>query len=193
VDRRAAHDRDRAPRDPAARGGDGALAALFLAASAALLLGFSVATGIRFERYLLPPLFFGIPLLALGPARGKTLAAGGACAALLLLLSLAFVDQRVRFAACEWEAAHAALALAPERIEVDGGVAFNGYFSYQQMTHRYARDPVVPWHPAHHPGASVLVRPLPLPEHRFELAGRHVCPNHWGLPDFELLLYRPKR
>jgi hypothetical protein len=179
-----------AARPPRARPG---APAAFLAVSAALLLGFSIATGIRFERYLLPPLAFLIPLFALAPVSRRALAGGAACSALLGLASLLFVDQRVRFAACEWDAAHAALALEPARADIDGGVAFNGYFSYEEIARRYPHDPRAPWHPALHPGAALLVRPLPLPEHRYELVGRHRCPNRPGLADLELLLYRLRR
>jgi len=165
----------------------------FLTASAALLLAFSIATGIRFERYLLLPLPFLMPLLLAAPARRAALVAGCLVLVPLSALSLYFVDQRVRFAECEWNAAHAAMELDYARFSIDGGVAFNGYFSYERMSHAYGRDLAMPWHPTNHPAAVLLVRPLPLPSHSYDLLQRHHCANHLGLPDFELLLYRRKR
>lgn len=166
------------------------LPSVFLGTSAALLLVFSIATGIRFERYLLLPLPFLMAWLLVVSERRLGLVAGWLCLAPVLLFSLYFADQRVRFAECEWQAAHAALELDDARFRIDGGVAFNGYFSYERMSRAYGRDPTLPWHPAIHPAALVLVRPLPLPSHSYELLQRHSCSNHPGLQALEMLLYR---
>jgi hypothetical protein len=166
---------------------------VFLGASAMLLLAFCIATGIRFERYLLLPFPFLIPLLV--STRDTRVALAGGCLLLVptLLFSPYFVDQRVRVFACEWKAAQAAVALGYAPFSIDGGFAFNGYYSYERISRLYRRfSSAMPWNPGDHPAAKVLVRAVPLSSATHELLQRHRCANHLGLRDFEMLIYRRK-
>ena len=54
--------------------------------------------------------------------------------ALVLGFSLFFVDQRIRSSACEWEVAQALLRETQDPHRIDGGVAFNGYYSYPWLS-----------------------------------------------------------
>ena len=107
-----------------------------------------------------------------------------------MLLSLHFVDQRVRGFACEWETARSAVELGYAPFSIDGGFAFNGYYSYPRLSRLYERYTPMPWPPDQHPGARILVRGTLFPAGDHELLERHRCPNRAGLPDFEFLILR---
>jgi hypothetical protein len=161
-----------------------------LAASTALLVAFTIGTGLRFERHLLPPLPFLIALLLTAPTPRAAVAAGWVMLAPAALLSLHFVDQRVRAFDCEWRAAEAAVALGYAPFSIDGGFAFNGYHSYQRLFRMYGRYTAMPWSPDAHPLAPIVIRQMPLPDETHELLKQYHCPNRAGLPDFEYWILR---
>jgi hypothetical protein len=161
-----------------------------LAASTALLVAFTIGTGLRFERHLLPPLPFLIALLLTAPTSRAAVAAGWVMLAPAALLSLHFVDQRVRAFDCEWRAAEAAVTLGYAPFSIDGGFAFNGYHSYQRLFRMYGRYTAMPWSPDAHPLAPIVIRRMPLPNETHELLEQYHCPNRAGLPDFEYWILR---
>jgi hypothetical protein len=162
----------------------------FCSATAALLLGISVTTGLRFERYLLLPLPFLIAVLLGQRAPRAAMACGWLVLAPALGLSLHFVDQRVRATRCEWETARQAVELGYAPFSIDAGFAFNGYYSYERLQRLYAPDSIVPWSPERHPRARILVRPLLFADAADELLQSHVCANRPGLPDLAYGIFR---
>jgi hypothetical protein len=155
------------------------------------VLGFSAFAGLYFERYLLPLVPF--LLLALAPAAPVArwrAALAGLAVVVLAAIGVFNLDQRLRLARCEWETAHEALALAggdPHRV--DGGVAFNGYYSYAWLSQRFGRDRVEPWFPWEHPTAEWLVRRQGSDRPRTRAVGQRLCPNLPGLQPFQYWIY----
>jgi hypothetical protein len=162
----------------------------FALLSGLLLLAFSIATGLRFDRHLLLPIPFLLPTL-LG---GRT-ARAGAVLGLLLLLPMAvfswtLVDQRIRRAACTWEAAEALVEAGYRPFQIDAGFAFNGYHFYQELSRRHGAGHAQPWRPEAHPGAELLVRSRPQRANRLEPVDVRHCPNHLGLKRLTTYVYR---
>jgi hypothetical protein len=173
-----------------APGGARAATLAFCAAAAGGLLAFTVATGLRFERHLLLPFPFLIAALLGRRAPRPALAAGVLLLAPALLLSLHFVDQRVRAFVCEWDAAQAAVALGYAPFSIDGGFAWNGYHSYERLSRLYGRHVAMPWPPDQHPRAPIRVRSLPFADASHELVETHACANRPGLPAIEFGILR---
>jgi len=168
----------------------GAVLRRFALVSGLLLLAFNIATGLRFDRYLLLP----IPLLLPALLGGRT-ARTGVVLGLLLLLPMAvfswtLVDQRIRRAACTWEAAEALVEAGYRPFQIDAGFAFNGYHSYERLSRTHGTGRVRPWRPEGHPGAEVLVRSRPQRADRLETVSVQHCSNHLGLKRLSVYVYR---
>lgn len=163
----------------------------FVAACAALLLAFSLLTGLFFDRYLLLPLPFLVPLVLPRrvPRRLGVVASTGLLA-VVLGFSIFYVDQRIRSSACEWEVAQALLRETQDPHRIDGGVAFNGYYSYRWLSKAYGAAQQDPWPPWVQPSADLVVRPFALDDPRVKEIDRHRCPNHARLEPFQVFVYR---
>lgn len=160
-----------------------------LALGAGLLVGFAALTGsAAFDRYFLVP----FPLvLALALPRGRldprAAAASAALLAVVAALSLYFADQRIRRRGCPWDVAHALLAEGYRPRELDGGIEFNSYYTYEYYSRVYGSRLERPWPPWRAPEAR---RVLSLwPREGLRRVGVHRCPNRAGLAPIRVFEY----
>jgi hypothetical protein len=164
---------------------------LFLPLVALGFVAFYLVVGLGFDRYLLLPLPFLIPVLLIGcsSSRERT----GAAAAMITLgalVSLSMVDQRMRSATCEWDAAQALLQLGVPATRINGGVSFNGYYSYDFLMKDPSRElsgPAVPWI---QPRAEYLVTMRKLTAPSLTPVSRRICPNLPGFRELEVYTYK---
>jgi len=133
----------------------------FFGTAAVILLGLTLATGLRFDRYLLMLVPLLVPLLL---PRGRQFSFRGWLSVLIVLAmgtgSTYFVDQRVRDFSCLWQAAESLVAEGFAPCQIDGGFAFNGSHCYEALAARYGRDRGTPFHPGVNPDALVVARPV---------------------------------
>jgi hypothetical protein len=163
----------------------------FLAACAALLIAFSLATGLHFDRYLLLPLPFLVPFAvpSVLTSRGRAVVSV-TLVSLCLAFSLFFVDQRVRAARCEWGVGQELLRDTGDLHRIDAGVAFNGYYSYDWLSKKYGQHQDNPWPSWVNPEADLVVRGFELRDPRVQQISVRECPNLRGLRPYRAYVYR---
>lgn len=175
---------------PGSRGASPA-ARRFLLATAGLLLAFSLATGLHFDRYLLVPLPFLMPaILAIAEVSRPRLGASLGLVAASLSLAIVFTDQRIYRFGCEWSAATDLVSRGVAPIQIDGGNAFNGYYSYRELSERFGGSQPNPWPAWVHPTAEYVVRTFELTDPRVAKLDETECKNRWGLSSMQIYRYR---
>jgi hypothetical protein len=156
----------------------------FLLISAALLVGFTILTVPRFDRYLLLP----FPLLLLlglaGPIRPGRVLLGWTLSLPIALFSVFFVEERTRDFECEWRAAQDLLAAGYSAEQIDGGWAFNGWHDYERAPKGTGTFRIRPRTPV------VLVRGLKFEHPQLEHIGARICESRWGTRPYEFHLYK---
>jgi hypothetical protein len=163
----------------------------FLAASAVLLLAFSLVTGLYFDRYLLLPLPFLLPFFLPRALSGLgRIAVSVLLVALSLVFSIYFVDQRVRAASCDWDVGLELLRDTNDLHRIDAGVAFNGYHSYDWLSKKYGQQQDNPWPAWVNPEADLVVRGFELRDPRVQQISVRECRNRAGLRPYHAYLYR---
>lgn len=172
--------------------GDASLAARrFLLATAVLLLAFSLGTGLHFDRYLLVPLPFLAPTILAGAETSRIrLVVSSALLAASLLLAIIFADQRVYRFGCEWHAATGLVARGVAPLRIDGGNAFNGYYSYTELSENFGQSQPDPWPAWIHPTAEYVVRTFEIADPRVSEIQQSECRNHWGFAPLRAYIYR---
>lgn len=163
----------------------------YLPISGLLLLGFTITTGLGFDRYLLPVIPFLLPALVLSPILSRRrMAMASFLVALLLVGSSVIVDQRVRLSSCEWDAAEALRAEGVEPHRINGGIAFNGYYSYQTLSRSLASNALIAPVPWIQPDAEFLVSRIARDQLGLTLQGIRICGNWFGLAPWRAWIYR---
>jgi hypothetical protein len=156
----------------------------FLLISAVLLVGFTILTVPRFDRYLLVPFPFLLLLGLAGPTRPGPILLGWVIWLPIALFSVYFVEERIRDFECEWRTAGDLLDAGYSPEEIDGGWAFNGWYDYERAPGRSGARLV----PARAP--VVLVRGMAFPHPQLEHVGSRVCESRWGTQPYEFHVYR---
>lgn len=174
----------------------GVFAPRFLGLASFCLLAATLLTGFHFDRYCLVLVPFLIPLLLPVSSWSRS----EFFVSLLLvtvmgLFSIYYVDQRIRYFSCRWDAAASVVAEGYEPYKIDGGFAFNGHHCYERLAERFGRDSARPFSPAINPEASVITRPInptapeQLASSLFHRSRDVQCGNRPGLMPYVVRIY----